>query len=264
MRVESLYFNSIQSMKPVAQKASDVSEGQHRSVDTSIYDKKGLTLPFGVWAKGANEAEEACIKVFRKVREGRCRKYTEPQIVGFMNELHDTPQGNNIKSVVDEIFMTHRICFEEFGAPLESAKPDADLVTNYLKVAKNCTEDERLGLIGFTQHELCAGATNPLEALANSTPEQQSRFVKIMNDISFDSGNGEKSEDLYENLRHVIYAAEDLPKLDEAGKLQYLSDVNADYRRLKADESYESQEVKDCVVKISRDIVDAMMEVLKI
>lgn len=264
MRVESLHFNSIQSMKPMAQAASQVPEGQSCSFETSIYDKKGLTLPFGTWAKGANEAEEACIKVFRKVREGRRRKYTEPQIVGFMNELHATPQENNIKSVINEIFMTHRICFEEFGAPLKSAKPDAELVENYLKVAKNCDEYERLGLIGFTQHELCAGATKPLEALANSTPEQQHKFVKIMNDISFISGGTEKAEVLYEDLRHVIYATEDLPKLDAAGKLEYLSDVCHDYKRFKSDDSFENETVKESVVRISKDIVDAMMEVLKI
>lgn len=264
MRVENLYFNSIQAIKPVVQAEVEVSVGQNRSVETSVYDKKGLTLPFGLWAKGANEAEEACIKAFRKVREGRCRKYTEPQIVGFMRELHSTPPENNIKAVVDELFMAHRICFEEFGAPLESAKPDAALVTNYLKVAKNCSEDERLGLIGFTQHELCAGATKPLEALANSTPEHQKDFLRIMNDISFTSGGTEKAECLYEDLRHVIYAAEDLPELDEAGKLQYLSDVRHDYKRFQADESYDSPEVKESVVRISRNIVDTMMDVLKI
>ncbi len=258
MRVESLHVNSLQSQKPVSQPTSKLAQAQNRTFETSIYDKKGLTLPFGTWAKGANEAEEACIKAFRKVREGRCRKYTEPQIVGFMNELHATRSGNNIETVVDELFVTHKICFEEFGAPLKSAKPDAQLVKNYLKVAKNCDEYERLGLIGFTQHELCMGATKPLEALANSTPEQQRKFVKIMNDISFSSGATEKAEVLYEDLRHVIYATEDLPKLDAQGKLQYLSDVQSDYKRFKAAGEDEK------IIGISREIVDTMMDVLKI
>ncbi|MCM1009757.1 MAG: hypothetical protein NC390_02610 [Fusobacterium sp.] len=262
MRVENIQFNNIPQMKALPQ--AGASQLETRSVETSIYGKKGLALPFGCWAKGANAAEDACIVAFRKVRTGRCRKFTEPEIVGFMNELRANPREKNMKAVVDELFMTHKICYEEFGAPLESPTPDAHLIRNYLKVAKNCDEYERLGLIGFTQHELCFGATKPLEALANSTPEQQVRFIKIMNDIPIDIDGTEKAEWLYEDLRHVIYATEDLPKLNERGKLQYLTDVYSDYKRLKADESYENESVKESVVRISRDIVDTMMDVLKI
>lgn len=251
-------------MNAIPQLHSGVKQPQNRSVETSIYGKKGGFLQFGCWAEGANAAEVACIVAFRKVRAGRCRKFSEPEIVGFMSELRANPRETNMKTVVDELFTTHKICYEELGAPLESITPDADLVRNYLKVAKICDEDERLGLIGFTQHELCFGATKPLEALANSTPEQQSRFIKIMNDIAFTSCATERAEGLYEDLRHVIYATEDLPKLNEREKLQYLTDVHSDYKRLKADESYENESEKECVVRISRDIVDAMMDVLKI
>lgn len=261
MRVENIHYN-IPNIKSVASDKTAEITVPVRKFETSIYERKGLTLPFGCWAKGANAAEEVCIKAFRKVREGRCRKYTEPEIVGFMHELRSNSREANMKNVMDELFMTHKICFEELGAPLESAKPDAALVRNYLKVAKNCNEYERLGLIGFTQHELCQGAVKPLEALANATPEQQSRFLKLMNDISF--SGAEKSQDLYDDLRHVIYATEDLPKLNDSEKLQYLSDVHSDYKRFKDDDVFESEAEKENVLKISGEIVDTMMDVLKL
>lgn len=264
MRVENLQFNNIQQIKSALAVRSTVSDSSGRSFETSIYDKKGVTLPFGCWAKGASEAEEVCIRTFRKVRDGRCRKYTEPQIVGFMSELHAVPKDQNLNRIVGEFFETYKICFEEFGAPI-SKRPDADLVRNYLKVAKNFDDDERLGLIGFTQHELCQSATRPLETLANAPVEQQKRFVGLMNDISFSrTANEDKTERLYEDLRHVIYASEDLPKLDEKGRLQYLSEVQSDYKALKAEDDYESPEAKKSVVGIARDIVDTMMDVLKI
>ncbi len=260
MRVENIFYN-IPNTKTFVRDKTDQITTPSRNFETSIYDRKGLTLPFGCWAKGANAAEEVCIKAFRKVREGRVRKYTEPEIVGFMRQLHETPAGQNIEAVVDELFTTYKVCFEEFGAPI-AKKRDADFVINYLKVAKNCDEYERLGLIGFTQHELCEGAVKPLEALANAAPEQQSRFIKLMNDISF-SATG-KSQVLYDDLRHVIYAAEDLPKLNDSDKLQYLLDVRSDYKRFKADEGFESKAEKEDVLKISREIVETMMDVLKI
>lgn len=260
MRVENIHYN-IPNMKSVAGVPSKKVSASSDPFETSIYNQKAVTLPFGCWAKGANAAEEVCIKTFRKVRQNRCRKYTEPQIIGFMRELHQIPEGQNINTVVDELFTTYKVCLEEFGAPL-TLKPDADFVTNYLKVAKNCDEYERLGLIGFTQHELCQGAVKPLEALANATPEQQSRFIKLMNDISFNAT--ERSQDLYDDLRHVIYAAEDLPKLNDSEKLQYLSDVHIDYNRLKSDNSFGSKTEKENVLKISREIVETMMDVLKI
>lgn len=261
MRVEniSLIQNRNSNQSPAPQ-VKTIGDGQVLSApQTSIYKQKGVTIPFGVWAKGANEAEEACIKMFRKVREHRCRKYTEPEIIDFMKELSSVPPENKVDGIVNELFMTYKICHEEFGAELAHPVPDAKFVKNYLKVAKNCSEDERLGLIGFTQHELCNGATEPLGALAKATPEQQKRFVKIMNDISFDACDSGKSEVLYEDLRHVIYATEDLPKLDAEGKLQYLSDVQFDYNRLKT-----SQNVPQKVLGIAKDIVETMIDVLQI
>ncbi len=265
MRIENIQFNNISQVKLAQPVPSRASVSEISSVETSIYDKKGLVLPFGCWTKGTNEAEDACITLFRKVRHKRCRKFTEPEIIGFMNELRANPREKDMKKVVNELFMTYKICFEEFGAPLASATPDAALIRNYLKVAKNCDEYERLGLIGFTQHELCEGAAKPLEALAKATPEQQNRFIKIMNDISFSKDVEEGTvKVLYDDLRHVIYAAEDLPKLDENGKIQYLTDVHSDYKRLLADESFESSSVKERVLDISRDIVMSMVDVLKI
>lgn len=261
MRVENISLIQNRNFnQPPAPQVKALDGGQVSSApQTSIYKQKGVTIPFGMWAKGANEAEEACIKMFRKVREHRCRKYDEFQITDFMKELHETPPENNIQNIVKEFFMTYKICNEEFGAELAHPVPDARMVKNYLKVAKNFNDDERLGLIGFTQHELCCGATQPLEALANAAPEQQRHFVKIMNDISFEACDSGKSEVLYDDLRHVIYAAEDLPQLDAKAKLQYLSDVQADYKTLKT-----SQGLEQKVVDIAKEIVDTMMDVLQI
>jgi len=265
MRVENISLIQNRRFAPAPQLKSTEDGKTSPAIETSVYKQNGVTIPFGVWMKGANEAEEACIKMFRRVRENRCRKYSEPQIAGFMNELRGAQPGNKIEDIVKEFFMTYKICHNEFGAELANPVPDARLVRNYMRVAKNCNDEyERLGLIGFTQHELCVGAAKPLEALSNAAPEQQSRFIKIMNDISFDTGGTEHAEGLYDDLRHVIYAAEDLPKLDEAGKVQYLSDVHADYKRLKTEESFKTPSDKERAVKIARDIVDAMMDVLKI
>lgn len=250
MRVNNIsLIQNRQFSQPFTQQVASSQGGASSSaLETSIYNQKGVTIPFGTWAVGANKAEEACIKMFRKVREHRYRKYTEPEIVGFMKELHETPPEYNIQNIVKEFFATYKVCYEEFGAELSHPVPDAKLVKNYLKIAKNFNEDERLGLIGFMQHELCCGATKPLEALANATPGQQWNFVNIMNDILF-IHNQEHSERLYDDLRHVIYAAKDSPRLDEAGQREYLSDILAEFRSLRNIEGIEQS-----VIEIAEDI----------
>lgn len=260
MRVNniSLIQNRPSSQSSALQVASSQGGESSSALEASIYEQKGVTIPFGMWNKGANGIEDACIKMFRKVREHRSRKYDEFQIADFMKELHETPPEYNLQNIVKEFFATYKVCHEEFGAELSHPVPDAKLVKNYLKIAKNFNEDERLGLIGFMQHELCCGATKPLEALANATPAHQWNFVTIMNDISCKVHKQEYSERLYDDLRHVIYAAEDFPRLDDEGKMQYFSDVLADYRNLRDTEGIE----KD-VVEIATDIVYTMRYVLK-
>ncbi len=264
-------MNSYYNNQSAPQAKSTDSKVSAPSIETSIYKNKGVTVPFGAWAKGVNAAEEECITFFRKVRKGRCRKYTEPEIIGFMQELRGGNKDRKMIEVVENVFDV----FENGTVVADGAKavPDADFVRNALKLTKGRGEREYYGVLEFARHELDVSATRPLEALAKMEPEKQDKLVKIIADINslddpFESlhGNGVDTDTmagLYDGVRHVAYAAEDLPRLSDAEKLSYFSDVYHDtkfFERTCGEKM--SETAKNNVLKVSRDIIDAMADVL--
>lgn len=267
MRVDniSLIFNNKTPNSSFSKLSLDKKDSSLKQYETSIYNRKGVTLPFGCIAKGINSAENECIKFLRKARNGRCRQYTEPQINDYillMRGGHEEHKREKIH-VLKDIFTLYDECV--------GGNPDEKFLKNFLKLTKNQPEREYYSILEFAQHELTVGATEPLASVASASPKNQNRFVQLMSKISdvneakfytSDEMRLRNREFLYEDLRSVIYAAEDAPKMAPEEKLQAIQDVYYDVNRIKSSKDFPNFYAQNKVLKVSREILDTLFEVL--
>ncbi len=295
MQLDSVKFNTYkpltQSVKPqTPQTDNDTSTPKF---ETSIYKQKGVTIPFCAWAKGLNEVEEECIKLFRKARENRCRKYTEPEIIEFMNIIREGHKGKDQVELVKTLFELDGKIFEknnDFSKIFNPRKAkrrgrpkvkepkkdpiDAKLINNILNTTKNRSEQEYYAVLEFANHELNAGAVEPLGAFVNLAPEYQNKFLKLMTEINSindmekcptiqDIVDKDTMFNLYENLRHAIYMTEDLPKLDAQGKLDYYIDIHSAFKNLRDNPpEHLSERAKQNTRETMQSICDTAFDIL--
>lgn len=267
MRVESISLfqnrNFNQSSAPQGKSAESSSMS---AFSTSIYNQKGVALPFGAWAKGIDAAENECIKFLRKARKHRCRQYTEPEIIDYITLLRGghEKQGREKIHVLKDIFTLYD---DNVGG-----NPEDRFIKNVLKVTKEQPENEYWSVLEFAQHELKMEAVEPLGALANAPKEKQDRFIQLMSMIkdvnepkyymNEDARQNQVSA-LYEDLSSVIYTSEDLPKMKPEDKMQALSDVYYDLQKTKESQNFSSFYARNKVLKVSREIFGSLMEILK-
>jgi len=101
MKINNVTTNFINNYTGnVKQKYSSVPEC---GIQTSIYSQKGLTLPFCGIFKGANMFEDNCVVLLRKMREGRCRKFTELDISDIVTSLRQEKNSQKIEKFLQDI-----------------------------------------------------------------------------------------------------------------------------------------------------------------
>lgn len=272
MRVENILLNKSPIFCPSTETTPEKPEPPVSNVETSVYKQKGVTLPFGCWAKGQNAAEEACIKLFRKVRNGRLRQYSEPDILSFMQNMK-VEQGGS-RDTLEELKAILLMYKESAIMNGESSLvPNAKYMKNILNITKDRDEREFWGVMEFAKYELDTAVVRPLESIVNAKPEHRDNFIGIMakindevNDpfvIRDEAKRTRIVEGLYDDLRLVMYAAEDAPTINANEKLNYISTVFEGLKFLQKKE-FGSEQAKEKVLKISREILNSMIDVLKI
>ncbi len=269
MRVENFNLNNYNTSQCAPKPKGQVQTcANSPKFETSLYSQKGLTIPFGINVKGSNKVEEDCIKLFRKVWDGRKgRKYDEFDIAGFMTHIKEGREKHDPRELIKQIFDVY-----DYEMPYTmQRRPEASTLNAILKVTKGLDEDECFGVLEFATHELRAGAVSPMESLANLPDAQRAKIMPLLTKINrvdnFDFVSDAKYEEnvfnLYEELRSVIYAAEELPTLTAEGKLQYLSDVRSCVKSCKANDSdYKTPEAKDKTVQLTNEIYETIQDIL--
>ncbi len=273
MRVECLSHIQNRNYTQSALQTKTVdAETSVPTVQTSIYSQKGVTLPFGGWSKSANKVEQDCLDFLHKFcEENKCRQYYKYEIKSMFDGLFHGQKDREPLEMLKTIFGMHQDTVPAIG---EEARPKVSFVRDILKLTKDRGEREYFGILEFAQHELDVGAVAPVSSLAKAKPEHQEMFVKLITDIEdltdpfeFRFGKGgvdrDTISDLYSDLRHVIYTAEDLPTLTNEQKLERLSDVKSDYDFIKKNADAKlSDKAKDAALDVSRRIIVAMTDVL--
>lgn len=187
-------------------------------VDVSLYDTKGISIPFCGLAKGADFVEESCIKMLRKVRESRFRKFDEYDISDMIKSLRKEDNSEDKVTLLKEVF-----CLESSE---DGKLPDKNIIKNVLDVIAGRPQDERFAVLEFSQYEI-NNATRPMEAFCSLPKLTQDKLIDILKNIeklciTNDMNSEQKTsvpkvlEALYDTFRVIVYAEDDLSKLKPA------------------------------------------------
>lgn len=244
-------------------KKQTLSQAADNHIQTSLYNQKGVNVPFCGLAKGIDIFEEECISFLRQVRENRFRKFDENDIKEMLTSLRKEKTVENKKNILKEVFELED---EELNLPAKQ----------YLKKALNLiagrNEEERFALLEFAQHEI-KYATQPLEAFSKLPSEKQNKLIKILTKI--DSVNEPVffktkdknitiTESLYDLFRTLVYAEDDLTKLKTTDIAKYK--INT-YHLLKNDmkyfdniDGYANEQSKLKVIDVTKAIYEYFLE----
>ena len=186
-----------------------------RQVEVSLYNNKGVSVPFCGITKGADFVEENCIRMIRKVRENRCRKFDESDIKDMIISLRKEKNADNKEGLLKEVF-----CLESCD---DCKLPNKSIIKNVLNVIAGRPQDERFAVLEFSQYEI-NNATKPMEAFCSLPKAKQDKLIGILKNIESLNTTpvlGEKSgmldsnvsDALYDSFRVLVYAEDDLSKL---------------------------------------------------
>ncbi len=263
MKVNSVNsnYNSIY-LKP--QNNKKVNDAAVKEPYTSIYDKKGMNIYFCGLAKGVDVIEEECIKLLRKERSGRCRKFTEPDIQDMITSLKKCSKSDDKPVVVQEVLLLED--------ELSCEKPDKNLIKQLVKVLAGKNEKERYGVLEYAENELKT-ATEPFGSFARLSNNNQAELIKILSEISdvneknlYKSNQDRETllERMYDLFRMPVYAHEDLSKLSAAEandyKIEAVKTINHDLNWYKESDIYTNENAKNKVVSIANNILNYFIE----
>lgn len=259
----NFYNRTYYSIKSQTAQISD-NKPQNNNIETSIYKQKGVNIPFCGLAKGADEIEDACIKTLRKVRENRCRKYTENDIQEVLTSLRQIKKPEEKQHVLEEIL---QIEDEESGRKL-----DKNFIKNIININANRPEQDRFAVLEFAQYEL-SNAAEPLTSFSKLKKEQQEKLIPILKAIdNIDSlktfknhqDRNDTISELYDTFRIPVYAHEDLARLggSEANdyKTEYLKILYNEKNQMKEKDIFTNNYEKYKVSSITENIFNYFME----
>lgn len=232
-------------------------------VDVSLYKQSGLPVAFCGLVKGADYAEENCIRFLRKIRENRRRKFDEQDIKEMLGYLKREKDPDNKENVLREVFYLE--------SESDIKLPSKDFLKRALKLITGRPEDERFAVLEFAQHELNC-AVKPLEAFSNISEQKQNKLIKILkninelNDIPYSAAEpapAVESESLYDLFRVLVYAEDDISRLSGAASDKYKIDT---YHLLREDlkyfqnREYPAVNIKNKVNSIAADIYNYFLD----
>lgn len=263
MKINSVNFNyNSVYLKP--QNNKKVNDAAAKEPYTSVYDKKGMNIYFCGLAKGADIIEDECIKLLRKVRTGRSRKFTESDIQEMITSLKKCSNPEEKPVIVQEVLMLED--------ELSCEKPDKNLIKQLVKVLAGKNEKERYGVLEYAENDLKT-ATEPFGSFARLSNNNQAGLIKILGEISdvnekklykSDEARETLLERMYDLFRMPVYAHEDLSKLSAAEaneyKIEAVKTINHDLNWYKKSDIYTNENAKNKVVSIANNILNYFIE----
>lgn len=247
--------NSFDNKKAVSQ--------PNRTVQTSIYNQKGLTIPFGCTIKGADEIEEGCIKLLRKVREFRRRKFGEDDIKDIIIDLRGVKNQDSRRDILEEVLTIED---ESTGSV-----PNKGFIRKVIQLVSDKTQGERSAVLEYAQNEI-KKVNNPLEIVMKLPKDAKDKWVQLLTAIDkvnehklFKSQEAQIDtiDSLYELARVPLYAYEDLSNLANkdanAYKVEAIGLLNHDKKWFYNLEGYANRHAKDEVMSVTNKVYNYFM-----
>lgn len=215
-------------------------------------------------AKGQNAAENACIKLLRKVRDGRFRKFTENDITEMITDLRKTPQKDEKEKILEEVLSLKN---EENGE-----KPGRFFIKRVINLVSGRPETERYAILDYALNDLST-ATEPLAVFTKLPEKIKDHFAKMLVKINeVNDHNLYRSENartytidsLYDHFRVLLYAQDDIKRLPpdkiKEYKFDAISTLHDDLKFFEKSDTYSGNEGKSKVLAVGKKIYNYFLE----
>ncbi|MBO5446612.1 hypothetical protein J6A34_03805 [bacterium] len=249
------------------------------SIETSIYNQKGVQVPFcGLWSKSSTKIENECIELLQNIRNGKYKLFTPSEskkiLQSLEQELCEEERPQILKEVMaitwDEAIPGHGVKVDMFNAAGEPIS--RQFIQKLIKLNAGRSADDRLAVVEFARYEQDIGATEPLGAFFKLPEERLQELIPFLRritdlnyagDIFNDSPYEKYIPELYDHFRCLVYGIDDLSKPGTKLKKQQIKDelvevLSDDYFWRKDD--YPSEETRKTILELVKDMNDYAME----
>lgn len=249
------------------------------SIETSIYNQKGVHVPFcGIWSRSSTRIENECIELLQNIRNGKYKLFTPSEskkiLQSLEQELCEEERPNIIKEVMamtwDEAIPGPGVKVDMFNAAGEPIP--RQFIQKLIKLNAGRSADDRLAVVEFARYEQDIGATEPLGAFFKLREERLQElipFLRRITDLNYagdalkDSPYEKYIPELYDHFRCLVYGIDDLSKPGTKLKKQQIKDelvevLSDDYFWRKDD--YPSEEARKIILELVKDMNDYAME----
>ena len=249
------------------------------SIETSIYNQKGVQVPFcGIWSRSSTKIENECIELLQNIRNGKYKLFTPSEskkiLQSLEQELCEEERPNIIKEVMamtwDEAIPGPGIKVDMFNAAGEPIS--RQFIQKLLKLNAGRSAEDRLAVVEFARYEQDIGATEPLGAFFKLPEERLQElipFLRRISDLNYlsdglgDSPYEKYLPDLYDHFRSLVYGIDDLSRRGTKQQKQQIKDelvevLSDDYFWRKDD--YPSEDARKIILELVKDMNDYAME----
>ncbi len=248
------------------------SNNEPVQVQKSIYNSKGSNVYFCGLVRGLSVAEEVIAEKFRTFVEYGRRRFNEHDIRDLMEHVKRAKTQEEKEFVFDAVNAlldpVEKYKLDDRVVRQVANEVDNDVLNRTLKVTEGRSEDAKWAILDFADYET-RHATNPMQTFARLPKETQDELTGILeklqkvryagNPMRGDDLSLEASDSLYDLFKVVMYAHEDLPKLNPAERQKYLLEqldiIGGDIRHWQTTDEIESPELRQQVVNFSKDLL---------
>lgn len=213
------------------------------NIQTSIYNQKGVTLPFCARFKPLNMCEEKCVTMLKKIKDGTHQKFKHKDIVEIITILRQENEPKKMEKFLEDVL-------EVLHDPEYPVEYDKESFKRVLRLTAGKSEEEQGALWGLIGHEL-ENATEPLKTFCELPVEKRQKLMPFLDRISYSNTSEDTAGDLYDAFRVLVYADEDMSKLSGDALNKYKVET---CQILKDDIRFFEKNTDEETVSIARDI----------
>lgn len=236
MKINGISQNLINYNYQNSQVSNPVYEN---NIQTSIYNQKGVTLPFGARFKPLNICEENCVGMLRKIKDGTHQRFLQNDVNEIMTSLRKEENPQEMERYLDNLIEA-----------LSDTECDKHSFKRIVQLTAGKSEDEKYTILGFADHEL-QNAVEPLKAFSELPADKRERLMPFLERIHLDQSSEDTTAALYDTFRTLVYAEEDMSKLSGDALNKYKVDT---CRMLRDNIGYFENNADENSVSIAKDI----------
>lgn len=247
------------------------AQGEVKELEKSIYNSKGSNVYFCGLVRGLSQFEEVIADGFRSFMENGKRKFNEHDIRDIMDAVKKAKTPEEKRFMLDAtaalLDVESKIKLDDKVVKNVMNSVDNADVKKALKAIEQRPEEECYAILDFANYEF-RNATDPLTSFINLPKSTQDEMVLFLQKIKA-VGDGspmstselsvEASDNLYDLFKVVMYAHEDLPKLNPAERQKYLLEqldvIGGDIRSAMKNYEIEAPETRKQIVDLEKEML---------